>query len=62
MKSANLKVLRYFPRYDVGLLDTALIDYPEIWAVAGTPGSVFRMIPAQLALISGGGWLDIGVE
>ena len=41
------------------LLDDSLQRHTEIWAAAGTPESVFRMSPAQLAQITGGEWLDL---
>ena len=41
------------------LLDRSLMRHEEIWAAAGTPESVFRMTPAELAQITGGEWLDI---
>ncbi len=41
------------------LLDQSLQRHAEIWAAAGTPESVFRMMPAQLHTITGGAWQDI---
>ena len=41
------------------LLDDSLRRHVEIWAAAGTPESVFRMSPAQLAEITGGEWLGL---
>lgn len=43
------------------LLDQSLQRHAEIWAAAGTPESVFRMTPAQLAKITGGEWLELSV-
>ena len=44
------------------LLDRSLLRHDEIWAAAGTPESVFRMTPAQLARITAGEWLDLSAE
>ena len=44
------------------LLDRSLQRHAEIWAAAGTPESVFRMTPQQLAQITGGDWLDIAQD
>ncbi len=41
------------------LLDRSLERYAEIWAAAGTPESVFRMTPAELAQMTGGDWVDL---
>lgn len=35
------------------VIDRALADYPQIWAAAGTPRSVFNTTYADLAAISG---------
>ena len=36
------------------LLDASLLQYPEIWAAAGTPHAVFRLSPEELKRITGG--------
>jgi prolyl-tRNA editing enzyme YbaK/EbsC (Cys-tRNA(Pro) deacylase) len=35
-------------------IDTDLIQYPEIWAAAGTPHAVFRLTPADLLRMTSG--------
>ncbi len=35
-------------------VDEDLLQYPEVWAAAGTPHAVFRILPADLARASGG--------
>lgn len=35
-------------------IDRDLLQYPEIWAAAGTPFAVFRLPPAALAGLTGG--------
>ena len=44
------------------LLEVSLRNRGEIWAAAGTPESVFRMTPEQLARMTGGEWLDIAQD
>ena len=44
------------------LLDGSLRRYAEIWAAAGTPESVFRMSPAELAQMTGGAWVDVTAD
>lgn len=34
------------------LVDKDLLQYPEVWAAAGTPHAVFRIIPAELIRIT----------
>jgi prolyl-tRNA editing enzyme YbaK/EbsC (Cys-tRNA(Pro) deacylase) len=36
------------------VIDQDLLQYPEIWAAAGTPNSLFRLDPADLAAMTGG--------
>lgn len=36
------------------LIDEDLFQYPEIWAAAGTPHAVFRLLPDDLVQITGG--------
>ena len=35
-------------------IDTDLLQYPEIWAAAGTPHAVFRLTPADLLRMTSG--------
>jgi prolyl-tRNA editing enzyme YbaK/EbsC (Cys-tRNA(Pro) deacylase) len=41
------------------LIDADLLDLEEIWAAAGTPNAVFRLLPSDLVRITGGAVLDI---
>lgn len=41
------------------VIDNDLLQYAEIWAAAGTPNAVFRLLPTDLAAISGGQLADI---
>jgi prolyl-tRNA editing enzyme YbaK/EbsC (Cys-tRNA(Pro) deacylase) len=36
------------------LIDQDLLEWPEIWAAAGTPNSIFRLTPAELIAMTGG--------
>jgi prolyl-tRNA editing enzyme YbaK/EbsC (Cys-tRNA(Pro) deacylase) len=36
------------------LVDRDLLGYPELWAAAGTPSSVFPITPEELVRASGG--------
>ncbi len=36
------------------LIDEDLLQYEAIWAAAGTPNAVFRLIPADLVSLTGG--------
>ena len=36
------------------LIDEDLLRYEEIWAAAGTPNAVFRLVPSDLAKMTGG--------
>ena len=36
------------------LIDELLMAFPEIWAAAGTPNAVFRLIPLDLVALTGG--------
>jgi prolyl-tRNA editing enzyme YbaK/EbsC (Cys-tRNA(Pro) deacylase) len=36
------------------LIDEDLLQYDEIWAAAGTPHAVFRLIPQDLTRVTGG--------
>jgi prolyl-tRNA editing enzyme YbaK/EbsC (Cys-tRNA(Pro) deacylase) len=36
------------------LIDEDLMDYSELWAAAGTPNSVFRLVPSDLLKITTG--------
>ncbi len=44
------------------LLDRSLERYAEVWAAAGTPESVFRMTPDDLARMTGGRWVDVAAD
>jgi prolyl-tRNA editing enzyme YbaK/EbsC (Cys-tRNA(Pro) deacylase) len=35
-------------------IDEDLMQYPQIWAAAGTPHAVFKLTPAELKMITGG--------
>jgi prolyl-tRNA editing enzyme YbaK/EbsC (Cys-tRNA(Pro) deacylase) len=35
-------------------IDQDLLSYPEIWAAAGTPYALFRLLPADLVRMTGG--------
>lgn len=41
------------------LLDPDLKRFPSIWAAAGTPHAVFEITPADLARLTGGGWVEL---
>ncbi len=43
----------------VTFLDQDLLQYPEIWAAAGTPHAVFRLTPADLLKMTGGNSIDL---
>ncbi|MCV2883682.1 YbaK/EbsC family protein [Aestuariibacter sp. AA17] len=40
-------------------LDEDIQHYPEIWAAAGTPHSVFRLTPEQLSELTKGDWIAL---
>jgi len=40
-------------------IDRDLLGYDEIWAAAGTPNAVFRLLPADLVALTGGEVADI---
>jgi prolyl-tRNA editing enzyme YbaK/EbsC (Cys-tRNA(Pro) deacylase) len=42
-------------------IDQDLMQYPEIWAAAGTPFAVFKLTPADLVKMTGGTLADIKV-
>lgn len=42
------------------LIDADLLDWPEVWAAAGTPDTVFALPPAALAPLTGGTVLRVG--
>lgn len=41
------------------LLDADLQRFDAVWAAAGTPFSVFRITPDELARLTGAGWSDV---
>lgn len=43
----------------VTLLDQELQRFDVIWAAAGHPHGVFRLTPAQLAVLTGAAWHDV---
>lgn len=44
------------------LLDRDLLQYDQLWAAAGTPHSVFRLTPGQLAALTGAEVADVAEE
>ena len=44
------------------LLDRDLQRFDFVWAAAGTPSSVFRLTPAELAKLTGAPWADIRLD
>lgn len=40
-------------------LDRDLLALPAIWAAAGTPNAVFRLLPADLVALTGGTVIDV---
>jgi prolyl-tRNA editing enzyme YbaK/EbsC (Cys-tRNA(Pro) deacylase) len=42
-------------------VDADLLQYPEIWAAAGTPNAVFALTPADLQTITAGQVVAIGM-
>jgi prolyl-tRNA editing enzyme YbaK/EbsC (Cys-tRNA(Pro) deacylase) len=40
-------------------IDRALLRYPQVWAAAGTPNSVFCIEPQLLPSITGGEFADV---
>ena len=44
------------------LLDRDLLQYDQLWAAAGTPHSVFRLAPRQLAALTGAEVADVAEE
>jgi Cys-tRNA(Pro) deacylase len=42
-------------------IDQDLLQYPEIWAAAGTPNAVFRLFPSDLAQMTNGRVSDISL-
>jgi prolyl-tRNA editing enzyme YbaK/EbsC (Cys-tRNA(Pro) deacylase) len=36
------------------LIDVDLLQYSEVWAAAGTPNAVFRILPGDLVRVTGG--------
>ncbi len=41
------------------LIDVDLLQYPEVWAAAGTPNAVFCLSPADLQRVTGGRVVNI---
>lgn len=44
------------------LLDVDLLQYPIIWAAAGTPHAVFPLVPSALEQLTGGQWLALAQD
>jgi prolyl-tRNA editing enzyme YbaK/EbsC (Cys-tRNA(Pro) deacylase) len=44
------------------LVDEDLLQYPEIWAAAGTPFAVFKLTPSQLVQMTAGRVANVRVE
>ncbi|GAA4840497.1 YbaK/EbsC family protein [Kitasatospora terrestris] len=42
------------------VVDEALTDYPQVWAAAGTPHTVFPTTAAELLRLTGGSLLPVG--
>ena len=40
-------------------LDEGLRRHQEIWAAGGSPTAVFRLVPADLELMTGGQWVTV---
>lgn len=40
-------------------IDRDLLDYPQVWAAAGTPRALFTLTPDQLVQVTGGEVVDI---
>jgi prolyl-tRNA editing enzyme YbaK/EbsC (Cys-tRNA(Pro) deacylase) len=38
----------------IALIEKSLMQFPEIWAAAGTPNAVFRLTPSDLIELTGG--------
>ncbi|MFD0885750.1 YbaK/EbsC family protein, partial [Streptosporangium algeriense] len=43
------------------LVDTALAEYPQVWAGAGLPHTMFRTTFEELVALTGGEAADVGV-
>lgn len=43
-------------------IDRDLMAWPQVWAAAGTPNTVFRLAPEELVAISGGRVIVLKVE
>ncbi|MFJ9927548.1 MULTISPECIES: YbaK/EbsC family protein [Streptomyces] len=48
------------PRALPTVVDTALADYPRVWAAAGTPRTVFPTTAGELVRLTGGLLLPVG--
>ena len=40
-------------------VDRDLLELPEVWAAAGTPDTVFRIVPHQLLALTGGTVIEV---
>jgi prolyl-tRNA editing enzyme YbaK/EbsC (Cys-tRNA(Pro) deacylase) len=43
----------------ITFLDSDLEAFEEVWAAAGTPNSVFRLTPRELAELTGAAFVDL---
>ncbi len=44
------------------IVDLALADYPQVWAAAGHPKSVFPTTFAELVMLTGGTEAEVGAR
>ena len=43
----------------ITFIDRDLLQYPEIWAAAGTPHAIFRLTPDELLHLTGGNLMEL---
>jgi prolyl-tRNA editing enzyme YbaK/EbsC (Cys-tRNA(Pro) deacylase) len=43
-------------------LDRDLLQYPTVWAAAGTPNAVFAITPGELLRVTGAQVVDVAME
>lgn len=44
------------------LIDCSLLRFEEVWAAAGHPNAVFRLMPQELELLTGAPMVDVAVD
>lgn len=44
------------------LIDSSLLRFQEVWAAAGHPNAVFRLMPQELELLTGSPVVDVAVD